>query len=417
MLKEAIRTDWRLLVYGMLMTFWSSPGQTYLISLFGGEIRDAFSLTHGQFGSIYSAGTLLSAFFLMWTGRFVDRLSLRTLSLTVVLSLALGCAWMAASGNVAMLVIGIFILRQTGQGLMTLISATTMVRYFEHIKGRASAISHLGFSVAEAILPIVVVAAIGIFGWRQTWLLLAVALVLLLPVLTLLLRGHRRRHARYLDRLAAEDRSAGSTASRRSWTRREVLRDPRFYLYMPAQLCPSFFFTGFFFHQIYVVETKSWDLASWAALFSSYAFASLITTIASGPLVDRLGAVRHAPWFCLPLGIGLLLLSLGDHVLLAPAFLILTGITSGWNPTVVGPFWAELYGTRHLASIKAMGTALMVLSSALSPFVLGWLFDQGFDLDEVALVSFLVILGCALLAHLALSKTRREWQPAPLTRN
>ena len=412
MLKEAIRADWRLLVYGMLMTFWSSPGQTYLISLFGGEIREAFSLTHGQFGSIYSTGTLLSAFVLMWTGRFVDRMSLRTLSLAVVSALALGCAWMSASGNVAMLIAGIFILRQTGQGLMTLISATTMVRYFERIKGRASAISHLGFSLAEAILPVVVVAAIAFYGWRQTWILLAAALVLLLPVLTLLLRGHHHRHARYLDGLEAEERSAGRSGGKLSWSRREVLCDLRFYLYMPAQLCPSFFFTGFFFHQIYIVETKGWDLAGWAAMFSSYALASLLTTVASGPLVDRLGAVRHAPWFCLPLGIGLFLLSSGDHVLIAPAFLILTGITSGWNPTVVGPFWADMYGTRHLASIKAMGTALMVLSSALSPFVLGWLFDKGFDLDHVALVSSAVILGCAVLAHLALSKTRREIQSA-----
>ena len=412
MLRAAIKADWRLLVYGMLMTFWSSPGQTYLISLFGGEIREAFSLTHGQFGSIYSAGTLLSAFVLMWTGRLVDRLPLRTLSLAVVFSLALGCTWMSATGNVAMLIAGIFLLRQTGQGLMTLISATTMVRYFERIKGRASAISHLGFSLAEAILPIVVVAAIALFGWRQTWLLLAAALVLLLPLLSLLLKGHERRHARYLRGLEAGENPANRSTVRRSWTRPEVLRDPRFYLYMPAQLCPSFFFTGFFFHQIYIVETKGWDLAGWAAMFASYAVASLLTTIASGPLVDRLGAVRHAPWFCLPLGLGLFLLSTGDHVMLAPAFLVLTGITSGWNPTVVGPFWADLYGTRHLASIKAMGTALMVLSSALSPFVLGWLFDRGFDLDDVALVSSFVILGCALLAHQCLAGTRRKMQPA-----
>jgi MFS family permease len=411
-LRAAIRSDWRLLVYGMLMTFWSSPGQTYLISLFGGEIRQTFSLTHGEFGSIYSAGTLLSAFVLMWTGRLVDRLSLRTISLAVVFSLALGCIWMSATGNVAMLIAGIFILRQTGQGLMTLISATTMVRYFESIKGRASAISHLGFSLAEASLPIVVVAAIALAGWRQTWVLLAVALVLLMPLLMLLLQGHDRRHARYLDSLTARENSTGQSTAIRSWTRPEVLRDPRFYLYMPAQLCPSFFFTGFFFHQIYIVESKGWDLAGWAAMFAGYAVASLLATIASGPLVDRLGAVRHAPWFCLPLGAGLLLLSMGDHVILASAFLILTGITSGWNPTVVGPFWAELYGTRHLASIKAMGTALMVLSSALSPFVLGWLFDQGYELDDMALVSSIVILGCALLAHQSLAETRRRMQSA-----
>jgi predicted MFS family arabinose efflux permease len=411
MLKAAIVADWRLLVYGMLMTFWSSPGQTYLISLFGGEIRAAFSLTHGQFGSIYSAGTLLSAFTLMWTGRLVDRLPLRTISLAVVLFLALGCAWMYGAMNVAMLVSGIFILRQAGQGLMTLTAATAMVRYFEQIKGRASAISHLGFSLAEATLPAMVISAIGLVGWRHTWLMLGGALLLLLPLLALLLKNHARRHAGYLAGLEARERAAAGSVAARSWTRQEVLRDPRFYLYMPAQLCPSFFFTGFFFHQIYIVETKGWNLAGWAAQFAAYAVASLLTTIASGPLVDRLGPVRHAPWFCLPLGTGLFLLSSGDHFLLAPAFLILTGITSGWNPTVVGPFWADMYGTRHLAAIKSMGTALMVFSSALSPFVLGLLFDSGYALEDVALASSAIILACALLAHQALAETRRGMRP------
>ena len=51
----------------------------------------------------------------------------------------------------------------------------------------------------------------------------------------------------------------------------ERRRDPRFYLYMPAQLCPSIFFTGFFFHQIHLVETKGWELAHWGPMFAIYA--------------------------------------------------------------------------------------------------------------------------------------------------
>ena len=252
-----------------------------------------------------------------------------------------------------------------------------------------------------------VIAMIGFAGWRQTWLILSAVLLALIPCIAWLLRSHTHRHARYLREVEEGERRAGPRTVRHHWTRREVLRDPRFYLYMPAQLCPSFFFTGFFFHQIYLVEYKGWDLARWGVLFGIYAAASLVATIASGPLVDRLGAVRHMPWFCVPLGIGLLILSFTDHELAAPLFLVMTGITSGWNPTVVGPFWADMYGTRHLATIKSLGTALMVLSSALSPFVLGWLFDFGFELDAVARVSALVIACCAVLAHVALGETRR----------
>lgn len=412
MLRAAIAADWRLLLFGMLMTFWSSPGQTYLVALFGGEIREAFDLSHGQFGSIYSLGTLLSAVVLLWTGRLVDRLSLRTVSIGVVAVLALGCLWMSATTSIAGLIIGIFLLRQSGQGMMTLISATAMVRYFHSIKGKATSISHLGFTLAEATLPALVIAAIGYAGWRQSWVLLSVVLVGMLPLLAFLLRRHGERHARYLVELENAERISSTRRTRHHWTRREVLRDPRFYLYMPAQLCPSFFFTGFFFHQIYLVEYKGWDLVRWGVLFGVYAAASLVATIASGPLVDRLGAIRHLPWFCVPLGIGLLVLSLTANEMAAPVFLVMTGITSGWNPTVVGPFWADMYGTRHLAAIKSLGTALMVLSSALSPFVLGWLFDFGIELDTVAGISAMIIMACALLAHFALGETRRGAAPA-----
>ena len=72
-----IRAEWRLLLFGFLMTFSSSFGHTYFIGLFGGEIRDALSLSHGDFGLVYSAATLLSALVLLWSGSLVDYLDLR----------------------------------------------------------------------------------------------------------------------------------------------------------------------------------------------------------------------------------------------------------------------------------------------------------------------------------------------------
>ncbi len=56
-----LRDEWRLLLFGFLMTFSSSLGQTYFIGLFGGHIRLDLDLSHGAFGAIYSAATLVSA--------------------------------------------------------------------------------------------------------------------------------------------------------------------------------------------------------------------------------------------------------------------------------------------------------------------------------------------------------------------
>jgi len=71
-----LRANARLLAFGVLMTFCSSLGQTFFISLFSGEIRTAFALSDGDFGSLYAVATLGSAAVLLWAGRLIDRLPL-----------------------------------------------------------------------------------------------------------------------------------------------------------------------------------------------------------------------------------------------------------------------------------------------------------------------------------------------------
>ena len=69
-----MRREWRFLLFGALLMFWTSPGQTYLISLFGDQLRHDFGLSHGDFGSIYTLATIASAAILWSAGRLVDRL-------------------------------------------------------------------------------------------------------------------------------------------------------------------------------------------------------------------------------------------------------------------------------------------------------------------------------------------------------
>jgi len=226
---------------------------------------------------------------------------------------------------------------------------------------------------------------------------------LLIPSVLWLLRDHGRRHRRHLEALA-NVQNAPQSAHRprqRQWTRAEVLRDPRFYMVVPAALAPSFFFTGFFFHQVHLVETKGWALDWWGAAFALYAGASLLATLVTGALVDRLGAARLLPWFPVPLGLGLLVLSQSSLPLVGLVFLTLTGVTAGWTVTVMGPFWAEVYGVLHLGAIKALGAALSVFSSALSPFLLGWLIDTGIAVDTLAVGSAVYIALACGLASLA----------------
>ena len=231
-----IRSEWRLLLFGFVMTFGSSLGQTYFIVLFGGDLRNDLGLRHGDFGATYSSATLLSAIALLWTGSLIDRLQLTHYTYLVVVGLAAGCLLIATSDGAATLFVGILVLRHLGQGLMGMAGPTTMVRYLDHQQGKANALGGMGYSLSEASLPSIVIAQLTFMSWRESWLAWAVLLIVTVPGATLwLLQGHQRRHARYLENVAAQqDRAA--TGQQRHWSRAQVIRDPLFYLFMPALL-------------------------------------------------------------------------------------------------------------------------------------------------------------------------------------
>ena len=386
-----LRSNRRWLGAGFLLALSSSFGQTYFISLFGGDIRASFDLSHGQFGWIYSAMNIASAVTLIWLGKLADRKGLALLSAATLCGLAAATLAMSAAGSLVVLAGALFGLRLFGQGMLGHIAMTAMARWFTAQRGRALSIAALGFPAGEAVLPFTAVALIAAIGWRSTWVVAAAVLICLaLPLCVLLLR-------REPDSGAAEagDEAAGQQlAAPRHWTRRQVLRDPFFYGLLPGIMAPSFMITGAFFHQVHLVETKGWSLAWFAASFPAYSLAAVAGSLGFGWAVDRWNAVRLLSSYLLPMAAGFLVLALGATPAAAPVFMALLGGTAGAGATIVGALWAELYGTRHLGAIRALAMAVLVFAAALAPGTMGWLIDRGVGIET----QFLWFAGYTLCA-------------------
>ena len=396
-----VRTDPRLLAFGLLLTFGSSFGQTWFIGFFSGEIRAALGIGNGEFGAAYSAGTLASAALMWWSGRWIDRLDLRRWTMIVIVLSAIACASMALAQNIWTLALAVFLLRHMGQGLMSHTSLTSQGRYYETARGRAVATATLGSPLAQATLPLLIVVAVAAIGWRQSWAVLAVALVaILLPACLWLLRGHDRRHDRYLNGAGGETVAGGGapTVAVAHWTRAAVLRDPRFYFLLPILLASPFIGTGIAFHQVFLVEAKGWALETWAAAFILHAATAVVSGLALGAAIDRIGAPRALPWLLPPLAIACLLLSVSNDPAVAWGYMLFSGVTFGLTMTFFDTFWPTVYGTRHLGSIRALAFAIMVLFSALSPAIIGAALDRGVSIEAITLASaiycvFATILG------------------------
>ena len=397
-----IRTEWRLLLFGFLMTFFSAPGQTYFISLFSGEIRLATNLSDGEFAAAYSLATLCSAGVMIWSGSFIDKIDLKKLSIALILGLAVGCGILSISTGIVSLVLGFFLLRQFGQGLMYLTGATTMVRYLDHNRGKSTALAGMGYAISEAMMPSTIVALLLWVGWRSSWQVTAIFVIaFMVPAILYLLRTHRQRHNQYLDQLSQLDNQSLGNSLKKQWTRPEVIRDKFFYLLIPALMSQPLMFTGFIFHQVHLVESKDWSLSVWASLFFMYALVSVVTKIVSGFLVDRYGAIRMVPLLSLPMGLGLILLAVTSDIIWGGVFLALMGITVGFQSTVSAPFWSEMYGNKHLGSIKSLATSAMVLSTAISPIIIGWYIDRGTSMETLSMASAVFVFATSAIAYYA----------------
>lgn len=359
----------RWLAGGFLLCFFSSFGQTFFISLSAGDIRREFDLSHGAFGTIYMGATLLSAITLPQLGRVVDHASARTVLLLTLPMLAVATVAMGFASHWFWLFMTIYLLRLFGQGMMTHNAITAMGRWFSAQRGRAVSLASLGNQTGEALFPLAFVAVAPLVGWRTTWFMSAVFILIVgLPAIYLLLRVERTPSLSD----GPERRSAA-----RDWTRKEVLRDPVFWMALAGVLAPGFIATTIFFHQVYLVELRGWSLEVFARAFIVSSTMTVLSSLLSGYLIDRFSAVQILPYYLLPLAAACFMLAFVDAQWSAFAFMTLLGASLGASSTLFGALWPEMYGLEHLGGIRAIIVALIVFATAMGPGLTGFLIDVG----------------------------------------
>ncbi len=386
---------------GALLTFLSSFGQTFFISIFAGEIQAEYGLSHGSWGGVYSLGTLVSAVVMIWAGGLTDVFRVRTLGPAVLIGLALAGLSIAFNTSVLLLPVVIFLLRLFGQGMSSHLALVAMTRWFTATRGRALSIATLGFALGEALLPLAFVAAMVFLDWRLLWVVAAGITVLGIPILVRLLRQERTPQS-----LSESYSSTGMDG--RHWTRRETLCHPLFWFIVPSLLGPSAFTTAFFFHQVHLSDVKGWQHIQLVALFPAFTLVSMLSMFASGWALDKWGTARMIPFYLLPMVAAFLVFSSAQSISGALLGLSFLALSVGANSTLPSAFWAEFYGTRNIGAIKAMAAAVMVLGSAIGPGLTGALIDFGVTLEaQFVWVALYFVLVC-LSAWVGVSRAARS---------
>lgn len=395
----------RFLAFGFTLTFSANVGQTVIIGAFGPAVRGEFGLSHTAWSAIYMAGTLASALVMPWTGAQIDRYPLRSFALLVCVGLVVSAVSMALAPAAWFLIVAVFLLRQLGQGLATHTGTTATARHFTADRGKALAVIGLGDAIGKAIIPVIAVFAIAAVGWRATYGVMAAVLAFgALPLVWWLLRPFE--DARHAPRGASG--GGDDAADTPSWSRREVLRDGRFYMLLPAVLAPAFILTAVFFHHLEIAAVKGWSSAWMTGSYWIFSAGSIGAALAAGPLIDRITAARVLPAYLAPIALGLLLIWAFDNPYWVLPYLLLIGLTSGISHTAVTALWAEVYGTAHLGGIRALAISLIVFSSAIGPLVMGAMMDWGITVETICALMAVYCVGASALMMLALNGYRAD---------
>jgi predicted MFS family arabinose efflux permease len=263
----------------------------------------------------------------------------------------------------------------------------------------------LGHQGGEATLPLAFSAlAIG-YGYQVGWIAGATALLLVgLPFSYWAYKRPRVPHGR-----SAETDNPSHYVH--SWTRLEVLRDPVFWVMLTGVLAPGFIGTTIFYHQNYMTTLNDWPPQLFAQSLVVMALTTVACALATGAIVDRVGAIRVLPFLLLPLAASCFAMAASGPAFSLYIVMVLIGISYGISSTLFGSLWPEIYGVVYLGSIRSVTVSAMVLATAAGPGLTGTLIDQGIALPtQMIYLGVYCLLSAVALSAAALTLRRRSSQ-------
>lgn len=390
---EFIRGRYRHIAIFVLLMVLSVPGQTFFISLFTEGFLSKYGVSSAELGGIFAIATFCSAFSLARIGKVVDDGNIPFIVTKTGIGLAIACAGFSLPlTSPWLLLILVFCLRFSGQGLFYHIANSAIVKALPHQAGKMLAVIGTLFSLVSIAIPIVLVAIIAGIGWERAFLVVSVFVVVGASLASYSLRGlkvgtgkeyHASPKAKTLDSLPS-------------------LR--AVFALAPVMILFSFIFTGLLFHQAVLAQEKGWSLSWLAGCFSVFALSKALSSLYFGDVMDRIGSRRVFPYFLLPMALGLAAVYALDTQYGAILYLGLFGISGAIDLKLGTILWRDIYSADSIGYIRSKFEGIRIAATGLSPFVVGWLLDRGVTMLDLIGAFFVIAVVAIACSHTVCSR-------------
>ncbi len=411
--------------YGYVIAFigtagiWASvPGQTIGVSTFTDPVKDALGLSRDQFSTAYMAGTLVSSFLLGRAGRWFDRWGARKVGVLAALGLSLTLFLSSFSNSIssslqtatglyhwgipfAVMMVLFFMLRFSGQGILTMSSRNMIMKWFDRYRGRVNAFSSVSVSLGFSLSPLLFDRLIQKWEWDGAWRVLALVIFIIAIFMWLLYRDNPEEAGLIPDgKYGNRQRKAKPRRKLRQFTATEAFATRAFWMYALILSFNSFFITGLSFHMVDIFTSAGYERAEAIAVFLPISVISVSFSLLFNFLSDYL-----------PLKTLLYTMISGGFIW----SIGLTGLSGGWGlwPTITGAgmmgglfavlnavAWPNLFGRQYLGAISGKAMSMLVFASALAPV--------GFSLSRTLFKTYTAMgwLGIVIVLFIAVASIK-----------
>jgi len=365
----------------------SIPGQTMGVSVFTGNLVQSLGITRLNLSITYMIGTILSSLFLSRAGKFYDRYGARITMLLAGSGLALVLFYFSKidriasrfsngtePGNIAafvLLVLGFFLLRYSGQGVMTMVSRSMIMKWFDQRRGLAAAIlgifTSFGFSYAPRVLDELIQQS----DWRHAWQQLGLVCGLAFGIIAFLLYRDNPQVCGLKPDSLKEIKADPHVKKRKEgmdFTLKQAKRKPILWVFSLALALWAMFNTAFTFHVVSIFKQAQWTREEALAIFFPISVVSVVARFLVSAISDRL----RLEWIYLIYLGGMILGTLSLAMLQWTGVLWVLipgmGIAGGIFGTLSSITWVRLFGKAHLGAISGFAMGWIVAGSAVGPY-------------------------------------------------
>jgi MFS family permease len=360
---------WYIVLAGMVITFASGPGQSFMFTVFIDPIIDDTGYTRTTISSIYASGTIISALAVLIVSRLSDRKGPRSMLIIMASVFGLACIGLSFASGLIALGIALALLRGLGQGAMPINSSLLVSQWFIRQRGRALAILGLGGAATIAIMPNLGQFLIEQVGWRGAYFALGLMVwALVIPLAVFVIRNKPEDMGMFPDgaRQLPEDEIRRVKAAQ-AQPKRRVLTSFNFWALAFPMAIPALVDTALVFHQVSLFERQGLTPEVAARVFIPFAVASAVTGLASGFIVERIGPT---PMFAINMGIflgAIVMLQFMNSPFAAVIYAIILGGAMGMQQMGARYTWPYYFGRQGLGQVQGSAMMIMISATAIGP--------------------------------------------------